>query len=226
MYIGEKGIGFKSVFMAAWKVHIQSGYFSFSFVHRKGDSGMGMVRPMWEEAKEDLPHPLTRITLFLHDYEDPTQHRDMRAAIRKEFREIQAPMLLFFRHIKAIDVRIYDDDARQEHMASFRLQNGKLQNQKILETTEASGDATIVSSESQIYHVQKHTVTDLPRNENRTLSADEEASRSYAKSEILLAFPLTANSEPIVKPQKVFAFLPMRQMGFNVSYSRSEADRI
>lgn len=33
-YIGEKGIGFKSVFKAASKVHIQSGPFSFFFEHR------------------------------------------------------------------------------------------------------------------------------------------------------------------------------------------------
>ncbi|KAK0642855.1 histidine kinase-like ATPase, partial [Cercophora newfieldiana] len=37
-YIGEKGIGFKSVFKVAWKVWIQSGPFSFCFKHRRGDS--------------------------------------------------------------------------------------------------------------------------------------------------------------------------------------------
>lgn len=42
-YIGEKGIGFKSVFMAAWKAHIQSGDFSFSFQHHREDSGMGII---------------------------------------------------------------------------------------------------------------------------------------------------------------------------------------
>ena len=53
-YIGEKGIGFKSVFMAAYKVHIQSGNLFFSFEHRKGDSGIGMVRPTWEETTTPL----------------------------------------------------------------------------------------------------------------------------------------------------------------------------
>jgi hypothetical protein len=45
-YIGAKGIGFKSVFIAAWKVHIQSGHFSFFFQHKKGDLGLGMVLPV------------------------------------------------------------------------------------------------------------------------------------------------------------------------------------
>ncbi|MBE3044643.1 hypothetical protein IMZ48_19200 [Candidatus Bathyarchaeota archaeon] len=66
-YIGEKGIGFKSVFMAAYKVHIQSGNLSFSFEHRKGDSGMGMVRPCWEETATPLVSGHTRMTLFLHE---------------------------------------------------------------------------------------------------------------------------------------------------------------
>ncbi|KAH7132687.1 hypothetical protein EDB81DRAFT_887771 [Dactylonectria macrodidyma] len=33
-FIAEKGIGFKSVFMAAWKVEIRSGHLSFCFQHR------------------------------------------------------------------------------------------------------------------------------------------------------------------------------------------------
>lgn len=37
-YIGEKGIGFKSVFMAAWKIHINSGYFPLHFESRPGDN--------------------------------------------------------------------------------------------------------------------------------------------------------------------------------------------
>ncbi|TGO13902.1 hypothetical protein BTUL_0061g00190 [Botrytis tulipae] len=37
-YIGEKGIGFKSVFNVAYKVHIQSEPYSFAFEYRKGDS--------------------------------------------------------------------------------------------------------------------------------------------------------------------------------------------
>src|SRR4051794_21861578 len=53
-YIGEKGIGFKSVFKVAWKVWIQSGSFSFCFKHRRGDSGMGMISPEWQDSTEVL----------------------------------------------------------------------------------------------------------------------------------------------------------------------------
>ncbi|KAI3332631.1 hypothetical protein F4824DRAFT_474516 [Ustulina deusta] len=33
--------------MAAWRVHIQSNAFSFTFTHRRGDSGIGMISPVW-----------------------------------------------------------------------------------------------------------------------------------------------------------------------------------
>jgi hypothetical protein len=54
--------------------------------------------------------------------------------------------------------------------------------------------------------------------ENRDLSEAEETSRSYSTSEIVLAFPVE-DSAPIIEPQDVFAFLPVRRMGFNVSGS-------
>jgi hypothetical protein len=49
------------------------------------------------------------------------------------------------------------------------------------------------------------------------LSEAEETSRSFATSEIVLAFPVTDDPVPIIEPQEVYAFLPIRKMGFNVS---------
>ncbi|KAF7894390.1 uncharacterized protein EAF01_009841 [Botrytis porri] len=56
-YIGEKGIGFKSVFNVAHKVHIQPGRYSLAFEYSKEDSkdcGLGMVTPM-NETPHELP---------------------------------------------------------------------------------------------------------------------------------------------------------------------------
>jgi hypothetical protein len=85
-YIGEKGIGFKSVFMVAWKAHIQSGHFSFSFQHKKGGSGMGMISPIWEDTGEALADPLTQ-----------------------QFRELQDSILLFMKNLKKIEITMYDE---------------------------------------------------------------------------------------------------------------------
>jgi hypothetical protein len=93
-YIGEKGIGFKSVFMAAWKAHIESGPFSFYFQHRQGDSGMGMVMPIWADPPDSGRNlfgdsfsgpgptkPLTRFTLYLNDHCETATSLKPRASI-------------------------------------------------------------------------------------------------------------------------------------------------
>ena len=66
-YIGNKGIGFKSVFMAADRIHVQSGHLCFRFAHRQGNSGMGMITPIWEESFPSVGGRYTRITLDLQE---------------------------------------------------------------------------------------------------------------------------------------------------------------
>ena len=218
-YIGEKGIGFKSVFMAAWKVHIQSGYLSFSFIHRKGDSGMGMVKPRWEEPTETLPQPHhTRITLFLHDSLDGDQMSRNREDILKQFQELEPAILLFVSKLKRIEVVSYDQYGQQDWATRLSRQEGAEVDRVVLE--RRVGDTAHLDSvapESHIYHVTEHMATNVARHENRDLSTSEEASPSSRQSKIVLAFPVSRQSVPIIEPQKVFAFLPMKQMGFNVS---------
>ena len=57
----------------------------------------------------------------------------------------------------------------------------------------------------------------LAPNENRDYTPEEHARQAYSTAEIILAFPLTAQSAPLIQPQQLFAFLPVRRVGFNVS---------
>ncbi|KAF9876102.1 ino80 chromatin remodeling complex protein [Colletotrichum karsti] len=204
-YIGEKGIGFKSVFMVAWKVHIQSGPFSFSFRHKNGDSGMGMISPVWEDIEEELESPLTRITLHLHETGD-------KGAIRAQFEELQETVLMFLRNIRKVVVRFYDQDGQQLSSVTHTLTYPQEHRARLQRVEVVNG-----KSEEQIthFHITRHDADGLSRNESRTYSDAEEASRAYEKSEIVLAFPLSHSSAPIIEPQDVFAFLPVRKVGFN-----------
>ncbi|KAJ4385381.1 hypothetical protein N0V93_009808 [Gnomoniopsis smithogilvyi] len=65
-YIGEKGIGFKST----------------------GQSGMGMISPIWEDANEELPSPMTKIILYLHETGDETILAKARETIQEQFEEL------------------------------------------------------------------------------------------------------------------------------------------
>lgn len=59
-YIGEKGIGFKSVFKAADVVWISSREFTFKFDKTKP---LGMVSPIWAEFPEATQPGCTSIVL-------------------------------------------------------------------------------------------------------------------------------------------------------------------
>ncbi|KPM37810.1 hypothetical protein AK830_g8763 [Neonectria ditissima] len=201
-YIGEKGIGFKSVFMAAWKVHIQSNGFSFSFTHRKGDSGLGMVTPVWEETDEVLGDCLTRITLFLHDSGDADTNARQLDIIKQQFRELQDTILLFLRKLRKVKVSFHTDDAVDDD-TTYSLHGT---NPATIQKTTSAGQV------DKKYHITKYMAENIPRSENRNYSDD--GKRADSTAEVVLAFPLTDTSEPIVDDQDVFAFLPMRPMGF------------
>lgn len=218
-YIGEKGIGFKSVFMAAWRVHIQSRDFSFDFVHRKGDSGMGMVTPIWQERRDPaLPFELTRITLYLHDQSDPAERERDRQMIKQQFIELQDTLLLFLRKLRKIEVSFHDEEGCQTNDIIFTL--GKIENTDAAVIERTCTDAA--QNRKRTYHIVKYVARGLARSENRDLAEAEEDTKSFATSEIVLAFPVmedpvTEEEIPIIEPQEVFAFLPVKKMGFNVS---------
>ncbi|KAF9772494.1 hypothetical protein IL306_009798 [Fusarium sp. DS 682] len=202
-YIGEKGIGFKSVFMAAWKVHIQSNGFSFSFTHRQGDSGLGMVTPLWEDMDEHLGSSLTRITLLLHKSDDPEEDARRRETIRLQFQDLKHTILLFLRKLRKVQVSFFDDNDTETSSTTYSLHGSNPVTVK---------KETLEGVEERQYHVTKHIAENIPKSENRTYS--DEQDRADSSAEVVLAFPLAESGAPIVENQDVFAFLPMRPMGF------------
>ena len=180
-----------------------------------------MVKPVWEESTETLPAPLSRFTLFLRDDQDAAERGRRLESIRNQFRQLDAPLLIFLRNIERIGVTFYDKGVQPEWAVDFKKRSDAEDKRRmLLETSHPGIDSPEAASPSgRIYHVTRHRAQNLARGENRTLTEAEELTKSNASSEIVLAFPLTATSEPIVEPQKVFAFLPMKQAGFNVSIS-------
>lgn len=201
-YIGEKGIGFKSVFMAAWKAHIQSGAFSFSFSHRDDDSGMGMISPVWEDDFEEFDSPLTRLTLDLHDTDTLQNAQD----IQNQFQELQETFLLFMKNLKMICVVFHD--ANEEETSSVRYfverQEPNHATLRRIKVANMRRDTSV-----KHYHVTIHQATDIPETKNRTYF-----NGAPSTSQVVLAFPLSATSGPIIQPQDIFVYLPVRPMGF------------
>jgi hypothetical protein len=220
-YIGEKGIGFKSVFMVAHTAYIESGDFSFYFRHRSGDTGFGMISPVWQDPGDEVGDRLTRITLSLHQDMDDEALARQRGSIRQQFRDLQETILLFMKNLEKIEITLYeDDDVTIESAFTYaieRVAGGRVIVRRT-STTFQDGE-----SDTQEFHyiTIKHTATGLAKNDNRTYSESEEASGAYSRSDLVLAFPVTEESVPVITDQWVFAFLPVRQMGFKVRPCRA-----
>ena len=196
-YIGEKGIGFKSVFKVASKVHIQSEPFSFFFEYSPGD-GFGMITPFYEEHKELPANIRTRITLTLGAAAEY-------AKLVKDFtdpKHLPDSLLMFLTKLKKLTITIHNDvECVNETSYSYHY-----------DATERRGKLIKVSlfdpPKVTHYHITKRMTGSLPKDALRP---------ERNQAEAVLAFPVDSESIPVIEQQHVFAFLPVRQVGYSVS---------
>ncbi len=214
-YIGAKGIGFKSVFIAASKVYIQSGNFSFKFEHKKEDPGLGMVRPIWVEPADELPSPLTRMTLWLHD--DEAGADELCKIIVNQLDSLQESCLLFLKNLQRIQVQHYGDKdvlLKTTRFAKKEIDEYRIEIARNIATV--AGDATTC----KVYHVTKQKARDLAESVGRSTSSSATAKAGASSAEVILAFPLNELYEPKCDSrQELFAFLPLCFHDYKVSVS-------
>lgn len=196
-YIGEKGIGFKSVFKVACKVHVQSEPYSFAFEYEKGDprKSLGMVTPLNEEY---LPVPngvQTRIILYLDEDCDQPQ-------LRKDFLSLPDTLLLFLKKLKKLSVNIELPDYPQQHISYFLRSNDPSHgsNRTIIEKHVEDSVSKLT------FFIKKRQVNDMPTHPAR---------KGIHNAEVVLAFPLDSEV-PVIEDQLIFAFLPMRKEKYKV----------
>ena len=204
-YIGEKGIGFKSVFKIAHKVHIHSGPFSFAFSHTRDndDDGLGMITPYYEGAG-DLPHGVrTRITLTLLD---PTKYEE-RAA---EFRDVPETFLMFLNQLQRLFIGVHEPGSNPMTITYSKQETKRngLYTTLLTKTTRRGMEESI---SNQTYYITKSDLCDLPFDEARK----DKAGKSIDTATVILAFPVDEHDKPVIKPQYTYAFLPLRPVGFN-----------
>ena len=200
-YIGEKGIGFKSVFMVASKVHIQSGPFSFFFEHHHGDSGMGMIAPEYIPPELPFPGSLTRMTLTLLDGLD-------QPSLYAQFQALPDTILLFLSKLKRITIKILEPETMGFETTCFTcFHSVPTRRATLFRSMDSTSKPPMVDMTE--YHVTRKLLKNLPYDEQR----------AHNTAEVVLAFPLDENSTPIIRSQEVFAYLPIRDYGFSVTLS-------
>ena len=203
-YVGEKIIGFKSVFKIAQKVHIQSGPFSFALSHTRedDDGGLGMITPYHEDA-ELLPMGVrTRMTLTLLGsikFEE----------LAFDFRAIPDTFLMFMSQLQRLDIELYQPDGTHtttQYSKQEDKENG-LYTTFLMKTTR---QGMLESTSEQKYYTMKRDLRNLPFDEARK---DKEGN-SIDRTTAILAFPVDEHDEPLLKQQYTHAFLPLRPEGF------------
>lgn len=200
-YIGEKGIGFKSVFKVASKVHIQSEPFSFFFEHRRGDGGLGMVTPIFENHHEIPSNIYTRMTLILANPSEAPK-------LVQDFDNLPDTLLLFLSKLRRITITRSDALGHASEM-TYSKQVELMQHRATLTKLSVSNGVGDASRHREVttYQIRSRLLKTLPPHHARLHSNE---------AEVVLAFPLDRQSVPIIQQQHVFAFLPIRQVGFSV----------
>ncbi len=207
-YIGEKGIGFKSLFRVASKVHIQSGPFSFSFEHHRGDDGMGLISPINEGYLEVPSDVRTRMTLTLSNSRESKN-------LARDFSNPFDNLLLFLTKLKRITVAKYSS-TRRLTTESFRYQYIQDSRRGILTKILDKHDGLSAEPTVRSFHIAKKTISNLPDDDHRTYQLEEQTVH-INRAEVVLAFPLDSSSVPLIENQELFAFLPLKDHGFKVN---------
>ena len=187
-FIGEKGIGFKSVFKVADVVYIKSGYYSFKF--DKGNDYLGIITPIWSTNLPFCPRDgYTTFYLQLSPNCNST-------ALKHRLMELDHRMLIFLRQLRHIRIKI-DSEPPIDLKRTADVQDVAGRRIEILQ-----------GNRLQRYIVSTHLQTNLPTTVKRR--------EGISNSEILLAFPLDTSGAPTVASQHVYAFLPIRDYGLPV----------
>ncbi len=199
-YVGEKGIGFKSVFKVASRVDIQSNAFSFFFEYNGGGTSeekLGIITPIvGDDPISPTEHPLTRMSLTLNDQ---TPYADIVA----DFTAIPETLLLFLTKLKELRFKIHLPDEGGTTLNIFR----KSANED--GTTSILKEVNLNPSEELRYHVVRKLAQGLP---------NDPARPEINECDVLLAFPIDEHgSQRSHTGYDVYAFLPVCTVGFNVS---------
>lgn len=197
-YIGEKGIGFKSVFKVADVVHVASGCYEFKFNRR---NTIGMMLPITSSfPSDDRIKDHTQFLLELKRNEDYRQ-------IRGDLEGLGSETLLFLRKLKQLDVSINGERKAYKLRTVDWSSDFRGEMATISETTDQETKTTE-------YMIERLTVKHLPPDPRR---------EAVTSSEVVVAFAIKDQITPIVKSQQVFAFLPIQNYGFPVSLTPCSA---
>lgn len=190
--IGEKGIGFKSIFKIADVVTIHSGAYSFKLDTRYPLGNVGMVLPGWLDKTQDFPG--TSINLHFKAGVDV-------AKLREHLDSFDFTFLLFTHRIKLINLKVLVGQPFEKlgQLKPLGPNAGRIE-------TKVDG----FSATTMDYVVFRCPYEGMPPRQ-----PGAQVQPNSGETTIKLAFP-HRDLCPLIEDQKTYAYLPINSFGFRV----------
>ncbi len=186
-YIGEKGIGFKSVFRVTDNPHIFSNGYHFSLPKFDEETGLGYIVPQWTHKFPDgLDLSETHIILPL------TKGNFKYKEIEEMLRDIEPEVILFLSTLQEI-----------------RIETDSGDNLTILKDNSAGPEVEIIVKDEKqgIPYSNTEKFLVCTKRFDRPSNISHEKREGIDKRDVSVAFPLDQNSKAV---GKIFAYLPIR----------------
>jgi hypothetical protein len=197
-HIGEKGIGFKSVFRITDEPQIFSNGYQFRLPKHDPDTGLGYVVPFWiEELPPQIDPGVTNILLPLC----PSAQGEL-----AKIGDIDSSLLLFLKQLQQVHVV---DEVRGLSMKISRT--GSDERIKLVKVVDEVGGGTVVDEMKHWKIVRReYPVRDGLREEKR---------KEITESELAIALPLTDTNDADGKHfHPVHAYLPIADYGLRFAF--------
>jgi len=180
-FIGEKGIGFKSVYIVTSSPHIFSNGYQIKFYENDPKFILNYIVPYWVDEVPDAVNQYGSTTSILLPLKQGKKQQ-----IIDHLEDIQAESILFLNKLKGLSINV----EKNNNEITFKRTTQKNQTCKL----EVTSNSTKKSSR---YWVYKEIVT-VPDDLN------EEKRKGITEREIVIAFPL----DNMGKKGGVFSYLP------------------
>jgi len=213
-YIGEKGIGFKSVFKIATVAHILSGHYSFKL---DKSVPLGMISPIWSDFPWHRNPEKTSIMLELSDGVDFW-------TIARQLRSLNPRTLFFLRKLQTINILVRKAQAASSDRphgkgiwsTSLRLPIKPLQDTPGLSTVFVDSDAMTY----YLFPSEEISMPPDPRRPGCTLSKITLGFKELNedKQQHTTAETASFKLKESLDGEFVFAFLPVATCGFKVLF--------
>lgn len=192
-HIGEKGIGFKSVFSVSEAPEIHSNGYHFRFDRTDPNNLLGYVIPTWCDVVPEARPGATTIILPA----SPSYRFDA-----STLADLDARVLLFLNQLAQLTL------VQQGGRCTYKRSDHK--GVSHLTTTATSPDGEITE--------ERHRYVRVTETFDMTEVADDKRP-DVETSSVVLAFPVESSGEARLEPSSyVFAYLPIRQMGFKFPF--------